>query len=208
MLKRLIAVGLLLAFAPVANAGLIDLELVPDIAGPYTGGEYVTVDVLAHDTGVGAVHFRRLALDFSQRDPALVTDPNFTFDFTDAGMGALYGSFPAMDFPSAGFSGVMEMPDFMKSMPADGMIRVGSIGVTVPMAIGDYILDAATVDPNGAGDPRNWGARFDYSFTAPTEVWAGDGGVTGGKLTMTVIPEPATLALLAIGGVAVLRRRR
>ncbi|MGD2110400.1 MAG: hypothetical protein PVI86_13550 [Phycisphaerae bacterium] len=34
-----------LVFASVVNAGMVEVELIPDSSGPYCGGESLTVDV-------------------------------------------------------------------------------------------------------------------------------------------------------------------
>ena len=214
MLKRLIVVGLLLAFAPVANAGLIDIEVVPSMAPPisgmyYAGGETFSVGLTLADTGAGEIVVRGLQFDFSQSDAALTFDAAFNFDGLPFG-GLAYTKQAAMDYPSAAFP-QPEPPQGNMGLliiPAGGSVYAGQVGVTLPAAPGTYMLDALTVDPTGAGLPTNWGAWVRHDFDVPTQIWAGDGGVTGGMMSFTVIPEPATLALLAIGGVAVLRRRR
>ena len=92
--------------------------------------------------------------------------------------------------------------------------HIGAMVVSVP---GDYVPanpagDALYLDLlNDTASDINWGARIDFDFTTPT-TWSALGGeITygqGGPATATVIPEPATLLLLGLGGVAVLRRRR
>ena len=73
-------------------------------------------------------------------------------------------------------------------------------------------------------DDANFGMVIDFGFGTgpgdPVTKWASasqdtnlqvDAPITygpGGPLTLTVIPEPATLVLLGLGGLAALRRRR
>lgn len=78
------------------------------------------------------------------------------------------------------------------------------------------LVDGATYASEGLGDP--FVSSFG-EFTMPgTDAWkllvVDDGGSLGGgsfeswTLRGTVVPEPATLSLLALGGIAALRRRR
>lgn len=54
-----------------------------------------------------------------------------------------------------------------------------------------------------------WGA-VDYTYTIDWQGWGDVGGHADTALTLilTPVPEPATLSLLAMGGLAILRRRR
>ncbi len=48
----------------------------------------------------------------------------------------------------------------------------------------------------------------DLRFGGPSNLSSAGGGASFDNISLEVIPEPATLSLLALGGVAVLRRRR
>jgi hypothetical protein len=69
----------LLAGAPVAlgNLGAI-VELVPDNAGPYTGGETVQVDVCFHNEESFLLPLQVAQIDFTDTDPGLNLGPSFT----------------------------------------------------------------------------------------------------------------------------------
>jgi hypothetical protein len=92
-------------------------------------------------------------------------------------------------------------------------IRVGAVSITLPTDEGTYILDVLNSDDP---DTENRGARVDWGFggTSPdpsdpsSPLRATDGDFTGGSYEFTVVPEPATLALLGLGGAAAAFRRR
>jgi len=112
-------------------------------------------------------------------------------------------------------------------LPAAGTIGVGSIGVTLPTQPGDYLLDVMNADQVNA----NGGARFDFGFGPasgpdPHITWHAydDEAIAGGMFTASttagagfqfeynpipgvITPEPASLVLLALGGMAALGRR-
>lgn len=67
--------------------------------------------------------------------------------------------------------------------------------------------DGAYDDGTGASGGL-WSFATAGSYTVGLEVSDGDGGVATGSFTVGVIPEPATLSLLALGGLAILRNRR
>jgi|GEM_PF-1971936 len=96
--------------------------------------------------------------------------------------------------------------------------RLGGMVVTLPTEPGVYTVDLLSPAPGEAPTVNN-GVVFDFGFGGdpgdPVTKWASSGTAddtisyaTGGPLTLTVIPEPATLVLLGLGGIAALRRRR
>jgi len=209
MLKRSLALGLVLCVASAANAGYtIDVN-VP--AGPYLGGETVTADIGLTGSGEADVFARLITFDFAASDSALglanwswtpayqngqqicsiVPSLCGTGHFEDTGLPKVNAT-----FLGTGLDAFNQI-----AIPGNGSIVLGSVDVTIPTAPGTYTLDAV----NNAAADANDGARLDHDFDNPTTIW---GTFAGGTADITVVPEPATLALLGIGGLAAIRRRR
>jgi hypothetical protein len=231
MLKR----GLLFCavLGVTANAfGGAAIDLRPDVAGPYNAGQVVNFDVFLVDTGnpQGNILFRGVFLDFTDTDSGIVSVNNWRGPdgiFADNpgppaneeadnpqdeitwvnpfGIGAVFDSLPKTSW-------VYPLPTanmlFQYVLPDGGEVNIGDVNVTMPNDAGTYNLDVMNDD---VADP-NFGARLDFGFGGagdPVTTWrAFTGDITGGTESVTVIPEPATLALLGVGAIAALRRRR
>jgi len=74
-----------------------------------------------------------------------------------------------------------------------------------PAAYQGIAMGLLSADPDKA-NPANWTSWIIRSQASAYN--AGVGGMTMDNLTIEVIPEPATLSLLVLGGLACLRRRR
>lgn len=121
---------------------------------------------------------------------------------------------PLIPFPAAtSFGGTTETAN-MLTLSNGVPTRLGGVIVTLPTDPGVYTLDVLNI----ANEDQNFGAIIDFGFgTGPGDEvtkWASTPGADGrityanGPLLLEVIPEPATLILLGLGGLAALRRRR
>lgn len=206
MFKQGLVMGLVLCIASVANAGMTSLELVPATPGPYAQGDTVNVDIVLHNMEGQDIELRLAQVDFADTDPALSV-ADFSVDLSSLMGDFLYSSFPT-DFAGGNtisnvtFSGTGTAPGFILAVPNGGSLSLGSAVVTLPSADGTYTLDVS----NLSAVDNNSGARFDYGFAQRVTLWPVGGGTV--DLQVGAIPEPATLALLGIGGIAMLRRRR
>jgi catabolite regulation protein CreA len=180
-MKSILSLVLVLAIAPVASAAI----------GYFSGGTDA-VDVLAGDTVV---------VDF-MHEPA---ETGFmTFEEvvdTASTAGTVQNASINAGFTWADFTGI-------------GAVNPG----------GNILLQDVTGIVN-FGDPKVSGALFSFEYEVSgllplNEVFTiGPGaglseaaGITGpgdiGVLTLTVVPEPATIALFGLGSLVLLRRRR
>jgi hypothetical protein len=209
MASRVLALCFVLGIASIANA-TANIELVPSSPGPFLGGETINVDVIINNGTPTARDLRLLQLDVQASDPALGLNGPFAFNLPLGGLG--YAAFGAYPVPSAAYLGLSPQPGVIFNLPASGEATAGTISLTLPNAPGAYTLDVL----NPTNTDLNEGALLNFGFGGadPATNWRGDGLgdalLTGGQTTFEVgvIPEPATLSLLALGGLAAFRRRR
>ncbi|MGB2988207.1 MAG: PEP-CTERM sorting domain-containing protein [Phycisphaerae bacterium] len=189
----------ILGIASIARAGAV-LDLVPDDPSPYYGGESLTVDFWLHNEESFNVALNFLRLDFSDSNVRFSLDSTFAFDFSSVPLGDLgYRAehHPDLPVPWTWNTDDCVCPDARLHLPAKGSLHIGSIGVELPTDPGLYLLDVLNADE----PDETLGAKFGS--------WrAYDGDVTGGVFGFVVVPEPATLSLLILGGFAALRQRR
>lgn len=114
------------------------------------------------------------------------------------------------------YTGLTTSGSFMVTLNQTTNKLVGSLDVTMPSdpAGGDFVLDV--LNANNTDD--NFGAEIRHGFGVTADPGAfilraesGDIAMVAGQtngLTFAVIPEPATLALLGLGGLAAAFRRR
>ena len=115
------------------------------------------------------------------------------------------------------FTGTTQNLPRMLSLSTAGDTRLGRMEVTLPagLAAGDYLLDVL----NANETDENLGADIRYGFGTPTdtsnifrasdsEIVYGANQPGGFRFTVVPIPEPATLAMLGLGGLAAAFRRR
>lgn len=211
MFRRGLALCAVLGFASVVNAGAV-VSLAPTNNGPYLGGEQFTVNV--NVTADQSIQPRLLGFDFSASNPAITligpdgpdldTTQEFVFDLSTLAASALYSQFPNFPKPQVVYQSTSPVPGFILQLNSGQEFHAGSLTIKLPTAPGTYLLDAMNATDQ---DPNN-GARIDFDFANRTTLSANNGLLTGGQREFVVIPEPATLILLGLGGVAAAMRRR
>lgn len=113
------------------------------------------------------------------------------------------------------FSGSTQNNARMLELHQGGQTRLGRFHLTIPQGTpeGSYLIDVLNANELN----ENLGADFRYGFGTPTDpsviLRAADGEILpspnqAGGLPITVVPEPATLAMLGLGGLAAAFRRR
>jgi hypothetical protein len=231
-----ISLAFLLALTTTAHAGaVIDITaLTPENApGGYLPGTTVDFEVAISTDWPSEICLLVLTLDFSQSSPELVfTGPDdyplgpggepmgngreeFVFNFSDM-QRPLYVWFPDYPVVNASFLGrrwpVDPCPWMLRIPEAGGGTMIAGHGTVVlpqdaPM-YSEFFVDAVspetpepwmgTVIRFGYGNPQTWHANPEL----------GEDVITGDPLVLTVVPDPGTLALLGLGALAVLWKRR
>ena len=222
MLKRGLAAVMMMAMASAAFAGAgVDLVVTPG-SGQYDPGESVLVDMWV--TASESLLLRSAQIDSRASSGELIFGSHFQFDYSSIGGINQYVEFSALNqgdplrpWPAATIWAATTESQGMLEMLAGVPFHLGSMTVTLPAVPGEYTLDLL----NLANEDTNFGAMIQFgfgngdqdTFTTWTSASPGDRGdhsitYDSGPLTLTVVPEPATLILLGLGGLAVLRRRR
>ncbi len=145
-----------------------------------------------------------------------VTQASVTFDVF--AIGAMSPTPPSPGSPailSIYDPGTIDVADLGGSVALRGTLRdnldaggtvLGSLTMT---AAGSYSIDITDLYNSWVANPHdNHGLVFVGPNDGNASRYAGFSSNDGAAPTITSIPEPATLCLLAVGGVAALRRRR
>ena len=153
------------------------------------------------------------------QEPNLISTTGGYSDFSNLQQGE-----PLVDFVAAAIWSSSSPGGDQFRLTAGVPYRIGGMPVTLPSEPGTYTLDVLNLSNT---DDTNFGMVLNFGFGGagdPVKLWASaaqadnaDDSIiynpardhlSGGGLTLTVIPEPATLILLGLGGLAALRRRR
>ncbi len=201
-IQRIVVLAVLSASALAGTShAAVSLSLVPEAPGPYSPGEAINIDVFLVNEGEGSMDVRLLQVDFALTDPALEVGA-FEFDFSSLLTDIRYGDFSSGTVVNRTLTGGCPVYGCVLQYD-EGPNRMASLAVTLPTARGEYVLDLL----NPLAPDNNTGANFQWNWGPTQQAWSGDGTLTGGRMTLTVIPEPATLLLLAIGAGVVCRTR-
>lgn len=98
------------------------------------------------------------------------------------------------------------------NLDPDEILNVGVMDAPIEFEIGEVTLGAYRLEVFGIGDGLftvNLGLSTFASFNPEQYIFTGEASMgTYNEFLFEVVPEPATLLLLALGGLAALRRRR
>lgn len=196
----------------------------------YGGGDYLTIQVFARldNNGPDHIQVRSMQFDFSDTDhryfslyPSHAHDaPGAPFTFWDFSSTAVCQDDPNRCGYLHDIDGLLTQDDLVRieylfpaahssiqmSLFRDHAVPIGLIETVSRNEPGEFLLDLMNEnDPDHSS-----GARITFGFGGPSdpmgEYSAYDGTITGGRVWVVDIPEPATIALLLIG-IPWLRRR-
>jgi hypothetical protein len=201
----------LAALASVAQAGVV-IDLVPQFQGPPQPGQLIPVDVLLSSNQGLIPNIRSFQFDVQDNTPGgqfsneIFVDPNFPDRWQwDAPMtGPNWFTLDPIPVPRANWILPQPIPGQLIDLTA---VPTKVASITVQFNSPGYLDVTNRDDPNpnpideGAFFRGGFGPVHDFSVFGSPPL----GEVLGGRV---FIPEPATLALLALGASTLLRRRR
>ncbi len=197
-----VVAGLVLALAPLANANMITNGGFEGSDGkPVTGWTLITNGYGAYD---GGTFFTPHAGTYALHPGSSFGAGGFFQDVTTAVNTAYKLTFYAVGWP---------LPS-----PAtqNGIVQVGDPGTndnSLADSVDNELVDVMFAAPAYA-NAASW-TELSYEFTAASTTTriafqniGGGHGINIDSASLEVVPEPATMSLLALGGLGVLLRRR
>ena len=124
--------------------------------------------------------------------------------FTDAGTAVREGTLTVGIYEVTGaYAGGADGTDVDGAV---GVTLVGSDSVAISRTGGNAaIVEAGSIDISGVNASNNLILRIYWVGGGPNDA---NGFMSGDDVTISAVPEPGSLALLGLGGLCVLRRRR
>jgi hypothetical protein len=179
------------------TAGLTDLSKV----SPGDTLTFTVMDTQAYNASAAGASINYFRLNFADSSSGVLAALQNGTWFWGSSLGSLNFAVdnvlnPDLIVSAQGLSGVT---------PASP-ITVGTLTITAPITPGTYTLSLAGGDQNIDSGTEIIGAQGAVIDAQPSGGFGG--GITLTPLSFTVMPEPATLALLGLGGLVTLLRRR
>jgi len=188
-MKKLIVLLSILAIASVSNAGMITLQISSLDGDPIDPTDYIEISESTW-VNLDIIYIPDVAELVMSLDAIVSVDGLGTLDISEL-------TFPYDD----GMNNSMVLEPGKIGEFATAKFMPGMTGILI-----DHILVHCDVD-----DPENDvfvvagpGANFGGTYMADGSPYAG----TWGGVTIHQVPEPMTVALLGLGGLALLRRRK
>ena len=218
-MRRGLVCLMVLAFASVAAADHVNivLEATPPADGPcYQIGEEVGITVSIESFWSTTEYMRQVAFSSHGMEEPCVSGfvGDVAFDGADIPFGGFgYNQFPSWPSPALVTTATSGGPQHISVVPG-GVYEVAHFTYVIPEGCGpDECPDpacpgACTLDIINTGtEIPDLGGRMTLGFDPSYDLTVPNGMITGGTITLCCIPEPASLALLGLGMLAVLRRR-
>lgn len=215
-MSRIASIAVIVSVFGSSAFGSAVIQLLPEVVEIEASETPTTVSFEVYLSGQdGLDHYLRLI----QHDIQLSELPPFNVDYhynTQAceqlpelcGLGYAEVGLDGVT-PATVFSGLSEDTFTQILLPGSGMpILTMTFDVEVPAAaIGESFLIDVLNPETGNG---SFSARIDFGFGGPDDpiiTWSVYNGlITGNTATINVVPEPASMALLGIGAVVLMRR--
>ena len=215
-MRTTIVIGMMALLASVASANMLTIDIT------YGGGNF-TVDATVSDAGNGGL--KAFSIDFGSDVTSLVNDTH-KGTVADAGFA---------NFESVGFSDVREPGGSYTDILSAGQNGLATAVRTPIAAFQVYHVGQLGSSPVTYTPPTGWswagpaipalsapyqlghgtysGATMDMTDldAYSASLYDTDSGVSAhapGSIVVNFIPEPATMSILAIGGLGILLRRR
>jgi len=201
MMKKLLVLLLVFGITSIANAGVIDLQIVSLNGEPIDPVKEITIGQ-SEWIDIDIIYTAPVGTNLTQLFSEVVAAGPGTLDLSEITIPP--GVWDLDPLYSPGITEVVAGSDYVLEY-AYGMAGSGVIGTGAPAIAIDHILlhcdsiegdvYVTIVDHIGAGGIGS----FESTFTFPEY---------GPGVHVTQIPEPMTIALLGLGGLFLLRRRK